>query len=389
MTSARSDLGFYLPLMRAIRPHQELQLEIVATGMHLAPEFGLTVQQIEAAGFSVSHQVESLQHSDQPASVAKSIGVGVAGFSDLYSRWRPDLLLVFGDRFDMYPAALAALPMRIPVAHIGGGEITEGAIDDALRHSLTKLSHLHFVSTIEAGERILQLGEESWRVSVCGALSLDTIRTIERLSPEETARRFGFDRHRPIALVTYHPVTLEQEHVAEQIGNLLNALDAIGVQCLFTYPNADPGGRVIIEAVERFCAGRTERHVVMNAGQREYVSLLGTVSVVVGNSSSGLVESPSFALPAVNIGTRQDGRLRAANVIDCGYGVSDILAALKRALRSEFRDGLRRLRNPYGDGYAAERIVTRLASSTEDPNKLLRKKFVDQHTHTPLEAVVA
>lgn len=374
VTSSRSDLGFYLPLMRAIRGHPRLQLEIVATGMHLAPAFGLTVRHIEEAGLEVAHSVESLLASDTPSGVAKSMGVGLAGFSDLFARWRPDLLVVFGDRFDMYPAALAALPFRLPVAHIGGGEMTEGAIDDGLRHSLTKLSHLHFVSTSDAAERVRQLGEEPWRVSVCGALSLDAIRGMELDTKEETARRFGFDLAKPVALVTYHPVTLEYDQAAWQVAQLLGALEQSGLQCVFTQPNADTGAHQVREAIQRFCTGRGDRRVVMNAGQREYFSLLGAVSVMVGNSSSGLVEAPSFRLPVVNIGTRQDGRLRAANVIDCGYGTPAIRGALSRALSPAFRSALRDVRNPYGDGHAAPRIVDRLAA-IEDFNGLLRKTF--------------
>ena len=374
VTSARSDFGLYLPLMREINTRPDLRLEIVATGMHLAPQFGFTVEQIEEAGFAVRERVNSWVAEDTPQAVGRSMGQGVIGFSELFARWQPDILVVLGDRCDMFPAALAALPFRIPVAHIAGGEVTEGAIDDALRHGLTKLCHLHFVATHEYAERVKQMGEEVWRVIVSGALALDNFRQMEMWPPEVTARRIGFDLNRPVALVTYHPVTLEYDCAGEQIANLLTALDEGGVQCVFTHPNADTGWSQIALAIEKACKARSDWRLVTNATQTGYFSLMNAVSVMVGNSSSGLVEAPSFKLPVVNVGTRQSGRLRAANVIDCGYGIDDVRSALVHALSREFRESLRDLQNPYGDGHAAERIVKRLAILDNLP-KLLRKKF--------------
>jgi UDP-hydrolysing UDP-N-acetyl-D-glucosamine 2-epimerase len=380
VTSARSDLGAYLPVMRAIHTHPKLDLRIVATGMHLAPAFGLTVQHIQEEGFCVHERVESFADGDKPESIGESMGRGVMGFAQLFARWRPDVLVVLGDRYDMYPAALAALPFCIPVAHIAGGEITEGAIDDALRHSITKLSHLHFVATAEYAERVLQMGEEPWRVLVSGAPTLDNLRQSKLWSREETARRFGFDLGRPVALVTYHPVTLEYDGTADQIRRLLNALDSNGIQCVFTHPNADTASSEVITAIERFCHGHSDRRLVVNAGQIGYFSLMNAVSVMVGNSSSGLVEAPSFKLPVVNVGNRQKGRLRAANVIDCGYSPDEIGPALECALSSHFRASLHQLQNPYGDGHAAERIVQRLASLDTLPD-LLGKRFTQYRLH--------
>ena len=387
VSSARSDVSFYLPLMRALEAHPAFELRVIATGMHLVREFGLTVRQIEDAGFRVHERVESLAGTDSPEGVASSMGRGVTEFSRLFARWRPDLLLVFGDRFDMFPAALAALPFRIPVAHIAGVDITEGAMDDALRHALTKLSHLHFVSLEAHRERIVRMGEEPWRVVVCGSLALDTLKNLTLWTPAETAERFHLDLTRPAALVTYHTVTLEYEQTGTQITNLLTALDEAGVQCLFTYPNADMGYRQVIRAIERFCDGRADRRVIVNAGQVEYFSLLQTVSVMVGNSSSGLVEAPSFKLPVVNIGARQAGRIRVANVISCGDGVEDVAEALRRALSPEFRATLHDLRNPYGDGHAAERLVERLAVLCHRSG-LLHKKFMDGVARVALEEAV-
>jgi UDP-hydrolysing UDP-N-acetyl-D-glucosamine 2-epimerase len=375
VTCARSDVGLYLPLLAAIREHTELDLKIIATGSHLSARFGLTVNQIESAGFRVDERVESLVDSDKPEAISESIGNGVVGFSKLFARWRPDILVVLGDRFDMFPAALAALPMRIPVAHLYGGELTEGAIDDALRHSHTKLSHIHFVALEEYADRVRQMGEEPWRVTVSGLLTVDYLRTMQLWSREETARRFGFDLNRPVVLITFHPVTLEYEHTRTQINNILAAVERTGVQCLFTYPNADTAGREIVDAIERFCAGRTDRRVIINAGQTGYFSLMNTVSVMVGNSSSGIIEAPSFRLPVVNIGTRQAGRVYMRNVIHCTPNADDIYSALQRALTAEFRESLHDLKNRYGDGHAAERIVDKLA--TVDLGKLIPKRFVD------------
>lgn len=381
VTSARSDFGFYLPLMNTVSVHPDLKLEIVATGMHLAPEFGMTVRYIEDAGFSVRYRIENLVASDTSEGVGKSMGLGIIGFSQLFAEWRPDILVVFGDRFDMFPAALAALPFRIPVAHIAGGEITEGAIDDALRHGMTKLSHLHFVATKESAKRILQMGEEPWRVMVCGSLAVDNIRQATLWTREETARHFGFDLTRPIALITYHSVTLEHDRSGEQIHNLLQALEESRVQCIFTHPNADTGGREVAAAIKRFCDGQADRFLVLNAEQPGYFSLLNTASVMVGNSSSGLVEAPSFELPVVDIGSRQAGRLHPGNVITCGYQTKEILQALQLALSPQFRASLSGLENPYGDGHTAERIVNRLAT-LEDLPHLLRKKFCWNTTHS-------
>lgn len=375
VTCARSDFTLNFPLMRAIDAHPDLRLEIIATGMHLSPQFGLTVRHIEEAGFRVERRVETLVGGDGPESLGQAMGRGVIGFSDLFARWRPDVLVVLGDRFDMFPAALAALPFRIPVAHIAGGEVTEGAIDDSLRHSMTKLSHLHFVATEEYAARVIQMGEEPWRVTVSGALALDNLRQVDLWSAAETARRFGFELTRPVALVTYHPVTLEHERTSEQVASMLAALDRNGLQCVFTHPNADTGWLRIAAAIERFCEGHPDRRLVTNAGLVGYLNLMNTVSVMIGNSSSGLVEAPSFKLPVVNIGTRQTGRVRAGNVIDCGYEVGEIASALARALSPPFRAGLEMLQNPYGDGHAAERIVGRLASLDAPPD-LLPKRFM-------------
>lgn len=388
VTSSRSDFSLYVPLLRALRAHPSLQPEVIATGMHLAPAFGLTVRQIEEAGFTVQERVESLIPEGTPEAVAGSIGRGVVGFSKLFARRRPDVLIVLGDRYDMFPAALAALPFRIPVAHIAGGELTEGAIDDALRHSLTKLSHVHFVATPSYAARVLQLGEEPWRVAVVGALGVDHVRQTPRWPREVTATRFDLDLARPVALVTYHPVTLEYERTAEHVEHLLQALAAAQVPCVFTAPNADTSWTVIRAAIERFCAARPRARLVLNAGAEGYLNLMNVASLMVGNSSSGLVEAPSFELPVVNIGARQAGRVRGINVVDCGVRAEEIGAAMARACDPAFRASLRGMANPYGDGHAAERIAARLATLEASP-EWLRKTFTTPANSARAELVPA
>lgn len=376
VTVGRSDYGIYQSVLRRIQADPDLQLHLIVTGMHLSPEFGLTIKAIEVDGFAIGDRVEMLLSSDSPEAIAKSMGLGIIGMAQAYARRQPDILVVLGDRFEMHAAALAALPFKIPVAHIHGGELTEGAIDDALRHSLTKLSHLHFVSNQEYGDRVVQLGEESWRVTVSGAPGLDNLQTVKLLSRDEIAKRFNLHRDQHPLLVTFHPVTLEYEQAAWQTGELLTALSRFDLPIVFTMPNADTGGRIISRMLEEFAQGRESVKIVDNLGTEGYFSLMAMAAAMVGNSSSGIIEAPSFELPVVNIGTRQQGRVRAANVIDVGYETVEIFEGIKRAVQPQFRESLSDLVNPYGIGDAAERIVGRLKTAVLD-DTLIRKRFHD------------
>lgn len=376
VTVSRSDYSIYLPLLRKIDQDPKLDLHLIVAGMHLSPEFGLSVKNIEADGFSIGEKVEMLLSSDTPEAIAKSIGLGVIGFSQAYTRNRPDILVVLGDRFEMYAAALTALPFKIPVAHIHGGEITLGAIDDALRHSITKLSHLHFVATQEYARRVKQMGEESWRVIVSGAPSLDNIGWVRLLTRRELEDRFGLVLEPPPLLVTYHPVTLEYEQTEWQVQELLSALQAFDLPIVFTMPNADTNGRLIAGMMDEFTRYRRIAKLVPNLGPQAYFSLMACAKAMVGNSSSGIIEAPSFVLPVVNIGTRQCGRLRAENVIDVGYGREEIVQGIRSAISPKFRAGLDRIKNPYGDGNASEVILKRL-KEIELNNCLLIKRFAD------------
>jgi UDP-hydrolysing UDP-N-acetyl-D-glucosamine 2-epimerase len=376
-TVGRSDYGIYLPVLREIEADPDLRLRVVAGGMHLSPELGMTVRSIERDGFDVAERVEVQAASDSPLDIAAAIGLGVSGFAQAYARCSPDLLVVLGDRYEMHAAALAALPLRIPTAHIHGGELTEGAIDDALRHCITKLSHLHFVSTETYARRVVQLGEEPWRVFVTGAPSLDNVRTFEPLSRVEIEARVGMRLETAPLLVTYHPATLEPTGgELWQMAELFAALRDSGRLVVFTLPNADAGGRAVAEMIGAFVEREPGARLVANAGTSLYFSLMTCAAAMVGNSSSGLIEAASFGLPVVNIGSRQSERGRAANIIDVDYDRYAIAGGIRRALEGRFRDRLRRMRNPQRRGIAARDIVHVLRTVPLDA-RLLQKRFFD------------
>ncbi len=376
VTVGRSDYSIYLPILRKIQGDPDLKLHLIVSGMHLAPEFGLTIKIIEADGFKVGERVEMLLSSDTPEAIAKSMGLGTIGFAQAYARFRPDILLVLGDRFEMHAAVVAALSFKIPMAHIHGGEITQGAIDDALRHSITKLSHLHFVSTQEYAQRVIQMGEEPWRVVVSGAPSLDNLRSGKLLTARELESQYGLSLELAPLLVTFHPVTLEYEQTGRQINELLAALEECKLPIIFTLPNADTNGRVITRRIEEFIRKYPSARLVSNLDPQGYFSMMTCAAAMVGNSSSGIVEAPSFKLPVVNIGNRQKGRIRAKNVIDVDYLRDDVLKGIQQACAPEFRARLRDLSNPYGDGHASDVIVQHLKDVDLD-GQLVVKRFVD------------
>lgn len=372
VTTSRSDYGIFRPVLRAIRAAQELTLYLYATGMHLSPEFGMTVKEIEKDGFEVGERIETLLSSESPSGLATSMGLGVVGFAQAYTRSRPDILLVLGDRFDMHAAVVAALPFKIPVAHIHGGELTKGAIDDAIRHSITKMSHLHFVATETYARRVIQMGEEPWRVVVSGAPGLDNLRTLQLLDREALERRYGVNLRAPFFLITYHSVTLAYEQTESQLDALLQALTETDGTLCFTYPNADTHSRLIIERIRAFVAERPRAHFFTNLGTQGYFSMMNYATAMIGNSSSGIIEAASFQLPVVNIGLRQGGRVRGRNVIDVACRRKEILHGINQATSPEFRHSLSDLVNPYGDGRAAERIMRKLKHVPLDETLLLK-----------------
>jgi len=377
VTVARSDYGIYLPLLRRIAVDGELELLLYVSGMHLSPEFGLTVQEIEKDGFRIARRVEMLLSSDTAGGIARSMGLGTIGFAQAFEECRPDILVVLGDRFEMHAAVVAALPFLIPVAHIAGGGVTVGAIDDSLRHSITKMSHLHFVETEVYARRLVQMGEQPDKVIVTGAMGLDNLRDLRFLSLAELNERYDLALNERPLLITFHPVTREYEQTESQVRELLAALGRFDMPMVFTYPNADTNGRVIISMIEDFVGSHPRARAVANLGSEAYFSLMKHAVAMVGNSSSGIVEAPSFKLPVVNIGSRQTGRIAAANIINVGYGRDEIAAGIAKAGDPEFRKQLDDLVNPFGDGHASELLLHTLKTVELDAS-LLSKHFYDQ-----------
>lgn len=376
VTVGRSDFGIYLPVLRRIRDDPELSLHLIVAGAHLSPFHGATVAAIEMEGIEIADRVEMLVASDAAEAIGMSMGLGVLGFASALARARPDILLVLGDRFEMHAAALAALPLRIPVAHIAGGERSEGAFDESLRHSITKLSHIHFVSNLEAAKRVRQLGEDPARVIVTGLPSIDAIRETPLLTPEALEKAIGAPLHPAPLLVTFHPVTLEPEQASAQMDALLGALEEVGRPIVFTMPNADTANSAIRQRIVDFVSTHRSARVFEQLGAQAYFSLMAHAAAMVGNSSSGIIEAASFGLPVVNVGDRQRGRLRTTNVIDAPAERSAIVAAIARACAPDHRKRSRAIRNPYGDGHAADRIVSVL-KRTELGRSLTMKVFHD------------
>ncbi|WP_426992614.1 UDP-N-acetylglucosamine 2-epimerase [Methylomonas sp. CM2] len=377
VTGSRAEYGLLYWLLKEIQADLDLTLQLVATGMHLSPEFGLTWRQIEADGFSIARKVEMLLSSDTPAGISKAMGLGLIGFADAFSELNPDIVVVLGDRFEIFAAAQAAMNLRIPIAHIHGGELSEGAVDDAIRHALTKLSHLHFTAAEVYRQRVIQLGEQPQRVFNVGAPGLDNIARLPLLDRAGLEQAIDFKLAERNLLATFHPATLEAETAAEQFQQLLQALDAFpAVRVIFTYSNADAGGRVIAGLIEDYLARWPERVAAfVSLGSLRYLSAMRHVDAVVGNSSSGLLEAPAFKIPTVNIGDRQRGRLCAASVLHCPPQAEAIQAALEKVWSGELAETLANLHQPYGTGGASARIKDLLKRS--DLGDLLKKRFYD------------
>jgi len=360
--------------MKEIQVDSELELQIVVTGMHLAPEFGLTFKVVEADGFDINAKVEMLLASDTAIGITKSIGLGVIGFADVLNNLMPDFLVLLGDRFEVLAAAQAALVARIPVAHLFGGDTTEGAFDEAIRHSITKMAHLHFVSNEQSAARVRQLGENPEYIYNFGSTGVDQIKKVIRLSRDEIQKQVGYTFQKKNLLVTFHPATLDEHSPKNQFWELLKALDLLGpdVGVIFTYPNADPAGRSLIPMIDNYVAEHSHTKAFTSLGQLRYLSVMAQVDAVVGNSSSGLYETPSFKIPTVNIGDRQKGRLQAASVINCEPDAKKITGAIHAAFVMDCSD----VGNPFGDGDASKQIKAVLKSAHLS-GALLKKHFFD------------
>ena len=379
VTVARSDYGVYRPLLKQIVAAPDMTLSLIVAGMHLMPAFGHTIDEILADGFEAAAKVELDLGADSPSDIAHAMGQATIGFADAYAALKPDLVLVLGDRFEMHAATVAAVPFLIPVAHLDGGALTLGAIDDAFRHSMTKLAHLHFVETEAYAARVIQMGELPERVFTVGALGLDNLAAVQLLNAEQIAAGFKvtIDPARPPLLVTFHPVTREYQETRVHMTALLAAIQESGHPAIFTYPNADTGGRVIIEMIEDFVAKEPDAQAVPHLGTQGYFSVMAQAAAMLGNSSSGIIEAASFKLPVVNIGRRQEGRFAPPNVLTVETDESEILGAIAKAVSPQFRKSLRFIENPYGDGHAAERIIDALRGlNVRDPD-LIAKPFHD------------
>lgn len=377
VTGSRAEYGLLSGLMRAIQEDKDLQLQVIATNMHLSPEFGLTYREIEKDGFQIDKKVQMLLSSDTPNATTKSVGLATIGFADAYEDLQPDLIVVLGDRFEILAAVSAALFFKIPVAHLHGGEITEGAYDDSIRHAITKMSHLHFTSTEAYRQRVIQLGEQPDRVFYVGAIGVENIKRVSLMSQAELENSIRFKLGEKSLLVTYHPVTLENHTAADQCQNLLEALDEFPeYKVIFTLPNSDTDGRVIIRLINEYVSLHSERCMAIpSLGLQRYLSALKCVSAVVGNSSSGIIEVPSFGIPTLDIGNRQKGRIAAESVVHCGNDSRSIIEGMQQVLSDVFRKQVKHVLNPYEKRDTTKNIYKII--STYPLENLRQKKFYD------------
>jgi len=373
VTGTRSEYGIFYPILKKIQSSTKLKLQLIATTAHLSSEFGLTYKQIEKDGFSINEKIDNLLSSDTKSSIAKSTGLATILLSDSFIRLQPDVVLLLGDRYETHAAATTAMLMNIPIAHIHGGEITEGAVDEKIRHSITKMSSLHFTSTNEYRNRVIQMGESPEAVFAVGAPGIDNIVNMKLLSKSELESELGWKIKKPTALFTYHSETLSNDGAKGQILKILNIIRNIDINVLFTYANSDDGGRAINSEIVNFCSNNSIKYkVVKSLGQLKYLSSMKHVDLLIGNTSSGIIEAASFGRPVVNVGDRQKGRLKGVNVIDCNIGSLDSSIAL--AISDKFKKTINKnIINIYGSGSASDIILDKLVTQ-EFP---MNKKFVD------------
>ena len=376
VTGTRAEYGLLYWLLKEIEADKELQLQVIVTGMHLSPEFGLTYKEIEKE-FKINKKIEMLLSSDTSVGISKSMGLAQISFAESYDELKPDIVIVLGDRYEIFSATSAAMIARIPIAHIHGGEKTEGAFDESIRHSITKMSHLHFTATNEYKNRVIQLGENPSRVFNVGGMGIENIKRLKLLSKDEFEKSIEFKLNIKNILVTFHPVTLENSTAKEQFQQLLDAIDELeDTNIIFTKANSDTDGRVINQMIDEYVTKNSHKSIVFTSlGQLRYLSALQYVDAVVGNSSSGLAETPSFKIGTINIGDRQKGRIKASSVIDCQPNKDSILNSFEKLYSKEFQETLKTTINPYGNGCASKKIVEILKSV--DLKNILKKSFYD------------
>jgi GDP/UDP-N,N'-diacetylbacillosamine 2-epimerase (hydrolysing) len=377
VTVARSDFSIYLPTLSKLKNDKEVILEIAATGMHLSPTYGSTYRIIEKEGFTINYKIETLISSDKPVGIGKTIGLGVISFSDIFHQSKPDIVLILGDRFDMMPVAIAALAFKIPIAHIHGGEKTVGAIDDSIRHCLTKLSHIHFATTKNHVKRILQLGENPNFVFHCGSPSIENLATINKISKIDFLKLLGLNNWSNFILCTFHPVTFQFEDVKIQIDNFIHGISKSGQNAIITLPNADTGNYQIIETIKHLSSNNQKIKLIDSLGTELYFNAMMHADCMVGNSSSGIIEAPFFNLPVVNVGDRQKGRDRGLNVIDVKCISSEIAEGINIAISDCFKNSIKDTENPYLGNSQASEVIVNVLKNIEINQKLIMKEFVD------------
>jgi len=380
ITGSRADYGHLRYLIKGLKQDSSVKLQLIVTGMHLSSRYGKTYKVIEGDGFTVDKKINILRYSDSDIGVSKAIGLGCSRFAEAFDELKPDVVVILGDRYEVLSSAIAAYVMKIPIAHIHGGETSQGAIDEAIRHSITKMASIHFAATGFYRNRIIQLGESPKSVFYYGSPGLDAIYDMKLLSKKELSKKLDFNLDGPVAIATYHPVTLERDSPDRHTKSLLKAIDSFSFKTIFTKANADPLGTLINKEIDKFCKKNPSKYkLVDNLGQVNYFSCLKYFDLVLGNSSSGVVEAPSFKIPVVNIGDRQKGRVRAKNVIDVGCSVSDIKAGIKIALSKRFKGALKKAKNPYErykDGKVSNRIKDKLKNIRIN-DELIKKSFFD------------
>ena len=374
VTGTRAEYGILCPVLRAVEQHPKLQLLLIATGMHLSHEFGYTVQELEKDGFNIEAKVDMLLSNDTSAAMSKSVGIGIIGLAQTWEQVEPDVIVVLGDRVEPLAAAISGSYMNIPVAHIHGGDTGKGGLDESARHAITKFAHIHFPATRKSAERIIAMGEDRWRVHTVGSPALDTILNEPLLPPEVIARSLGLGLSQPVILVVQHPVTTQVEEAPEQMRQTLQAIVEFQYPTVVIYPNSDAGGRRMMDVIKQY-EGYPFIKTFKSLPRREYLSLMRVAGVMVGNSSSGIVEAPSLGLPVVNIGIRQEGRERGQNVTDVAHDRAQVLNAIDKALTDkEFLARVKRCKSPYGDGKTGPRIAE-ILSKTKDTPRLLQKQI--------------
>ena len=379
VTGTRAEYGLLYWTMKAIQQDNDLQLQLIVTGSHLSTEYGYTVEQIRADGFTIEEEIDMLIDSQKKSALVKAMGLELIQMAQVFDRLEPDLLLILGDRYETFIAAICAMMMNVPIAHMNGGESTEGAIDEQIRHAITKMAHLHFTGAEPYKENVIKMGEEPWRVFNVGQAGLENIKRINLLEKEELEAELKIKFGEVVFLITYHPETIDYEKMEEKVDQLLSAISKYDAQYIFTYPNADFGNRVIIDRIKKFIERNQNAYLFSSLGQKKYLSLLKYVDVMIGNSSSGIIESPAFKLPVVNIGERQKGRLRNRNIIDVSNSEQEIADAINKAINDQaFIASLQTMENLYGEGRTSESIINVLKTVKIDHRLFAKALFINK-----------